>query len=40
MVDSGIKPVAPETSEVKVDSKAEMADGAIPAPSILACRID
>jgi hypothetical protein len=36
IVDSGIIPVLPETSELKVDSKAEMADWEIPSPSIFA----
>lgn len=39
MVDSGIIPVFPDTSELKVDSNAEIAEGAIPSASILACTI-
>ena len=35
MVDSGINPVFPETRESKVDSNAEIADGAIFSASIL-----
>jgi hypothetical protein len=37
MVDSGIIPVFPETRDLKVDSKAAIADGAIPSATILVC---
>jgi hypothetical protein len=33
-------PVFPETRELKVDSKAEMADWAMPSASILACSLE
>jgi hypothetical protein len=36
IVDSGIMPVFPDTNELKVDSKAEMAEGEMPSASILA----
>jgi hypothetical protein len=36
MVDSGMIPVFPETRELNVDSKAEIADWAMPSASILA----
>ena len=36
MVDSGIRPVEPATRAEKVDSKAEIADGAQPSDSIFA----
>jgi hypothetical protein len=36
IVDSGIKPVLPDTRELKVDSNAEMAEVAIPSASIFA----
>jgi len=35
MVDSGMIPVLPDTRDLKVDSKAEIADEAIPSASIL-----
>jgi hypothetical protein len=35
MVDSGMKPVFPETKELNEDSKAEMADWAMPSFTIL-----
>lgn len=40
MVLSGMRPVLPETNELKVDSKAEMADGAQPSASIFVCEED
>lgn len=37
IVDSGMKPVLPETRELKEDSKAEMADWAMPSAIIFVC---
>ena len=37
MVDSGMNPVLPDTRELKDDSKAEMADWAMPSATIFAC---